>query len=355
MAKSKTLTALDFLTKPEKHPAAAVCAVYGDEAFLKRQVLVALRRQVLDGADGEFSLTVLEGKTAEWRDVRDGLSTASLFGSGRPLVVVEDADPFVTRYRSELEDYVAHSAAGVLLLEVKTWPGNTRLAKAVAAGGLAIECKSPTEARAKRWLVDLAKRAHGKRLDPAAADALWDLLPPELGILEQEVDKLALLAGDASAIDLELVRKHVGGWRTRTAWEMIDAVADGNARAAFEQLTRLLAAGEQPVGILAQMAGTLRRFATATQLIEQAERSGRRIPLRAALEQAGVLSFKLRDAERQLKQIGRQRARQLHRWLLESDLAMKGYNSSPSRARIELERLIATLSTDASERKAART
>jgi DNA polymerase-3 subunit delta len=66
---------------------------------------------------------------------------------------------------------------------------------------------------------------------------------------------------------------------------------------------------------------------------------------REALSQAGVPPFKLGDAERQLRQLGRQRARQLTEWLLATDLAMKSYNSSDDRARMEIERLIVRLST----------
>ena len=56
---------------------------------------------------------------------------------------------------------------------------------------------------------------------------------------------------------------------------------------------------------------------------------------------------KLNDAERQLKQIGRPRARQLYRWLLAADLATKDYNSSIDRARRVLETLILRLSQQA--------
>ena len=58
----------------------------------------------------------------------------------------------------------------------------------------------------------------------------------------------------------------VGGWRAKTAWEMIDAALAGNARAALAQLDRLLLAGEHPIGILAQIGSTLRRFAAAVRL-----------------------------------------------------------------------------------------
>jgi DNA polymerase III subunit delta len=342
--KSAVLSALDFLSEPVQYPAAAVCAVFGDETFLKREVLKALRRQVLSGDEDEFSLTTVTGKEAQLREVLDSLATVTLFGDGRRLVVVEEADPFVTQYRAELEDYVERPAkGGVLVLEVKTWPGNTRLAKAVAATGLAIECKAPNERELKTWLTQRAKSEHQMRLEAAAADLLLELVPPELGILVQEVAKLALTAGDDRVIDVKLVRENVGGWRARTTWDMIDAAADGRAAEAMAQLDRLIAAGEKPHGLLPQIASSLRRFATATALIEAADVRRQKLPLRNALSQAGVLPFKLNDAERQLRQIGRARAAKLTRWLLAADLAVKSHNSADDAARIELERLIVRL------------
>jgi DNA polymerase-3 subunit delta len=129
---------------------------------------------------------------------------------------------------------------------------------------------------------------------------------------------------------------------------MVDAAADGRAADALGQLDRLIAAGEKPHGLLPQMASSWRRFATAMELIESADAHRQRLPLRNALSQAGVLPFKLNDSERQLRQIGRHRARHLTRWLLAADLAVKGHNSSDDRARIELERLIVRLSSQGS-------
>jgi len=343
-SKSAATSAIDFLAQPGKHPAAAVCAVFGDEAFLKREVLAAIRSEVLGQDQGEFSLTTFVGRDATLRDVRDALATASLFGSGRRLVIVEDADPFITDHRPELEDYVAKPQPGaVLVLEVKTWPATTRLAKAVAETGLSVECKSLKEPETKRWLLDRATTRHGVRLESAAAEALLELVPLELGILAQELEKLSLLAGDKGRIDAQLVTENVGGWRTRTTWEMIDAAADGRTRDAFEQLHRLIAAGEKPHAIFPPLSHSLRQLAAAARLVDDAQRAGRRLPLHAALKQAGVFPFKLANAERQLRQIGRERALCLVDWLLAADLAMKGYNSADARARMELERLLLRL------------
>jgi DNA polymerase III subunit delta len=341
--KSAAVDALTYLTEPEKHVPEAVCAVYGDEAFLKGEVLTALRRQLLGGSDGEFGLSVFAGREVQLRDVRDALSSASLFGDGQRVVIIEDADTFVSDHRPELEDYVAGPAKGVLILDVKSWPSNTRLAKAVAESGLTIACEAPKDRQAKSWLTQRAKTSYDVRLEAAAADALLELVPPELGILVQEIAKLALVVGPDRVINVKLVQENVGGWRTRATWDMIDAAADGRAADGLLQLDRLMTSGEKPFGLLPQMASSLRRFPTAVQLIEAAEKNRQRLPPREALAQAGVIPFKLGDAERQLRQIGRQRAKQLTHWLLAADLAMKSHNSSDERARMEIERLIIRL------------
>lgn len=360
MAKSShATTALQYLSTPANFAPGAVCAVFGDEAYLKQEALTALRQQVLGRAGDEFALTTLRGDGAQWKDVVDALATVALFGSGARMVVVQDADDFVSEQRAKLETWVEHPATGsMLVLEVSTWPGNTRLAKAVAAKGLAIDCRVPEKgaertafiSQAKKWLLMRARDAHGATLELAAADLLFDLLPLSLGVFDQEVAKLALYV-PGGKIDAKLVREHVGDWRTRTTWDMIDAMAEGRAAEALRQLHLLILAGDDPVGLFAQVSYTLRNFAAANLLIAQAEARGQRLPISAALKEAGV-KWQWEKMEKQLKLIGRDRASRLYDWLLETDLALKGYNSSGPRARLELERLVVRLSSAAAAPRA---
>ncbi len=196
------------------------------------------------------------------------------------------------------------------MLDVASWPSNTRLAKALAAdgpdkGGLVVECKFPSPARLIKWMIAWTKQQYDAKLESDAAEALAEVIEPELGLFDGELARLALLTGDDRTIRAELVRESVGGWRTRTTWEMLDLAASGNARQALLELDHLLAAGEVPISILAQIGSTLRRFAAAARLIQQGEAAGRRTSLRQALEEAGFKSFTIAKAESQLKQIGR--------------------------------------------------
>jgi DNA polymerase III subunit delta len=338
------VNALDWLSKPLPKKFPGVCVAFGDEPFLKREVLARLRHGILGEGDGDYSWDEFDEKETKvaLRDVLDELSTVSLFGGGLRVVAVSNADEFVTRFRPQLEDYVAKPrSTGILILEVKTWPANTRLYKAVAADGLQIECKAPSVDRAATWLMAWAVERHSTKLERPAAELMVDIVGPELGLLNQELAKLS--TASEGAIDIALVRDLVGGWRAKTAWEMIDAALGGQASEALVQLDRLLAGGEHPLAVLGPLGWTLRQMAAAVGIIEQAETHGRKPQLRTALEQAGVKTFVIAKVEKQLMRLGRQRGAQLLRWLLEADLAMKGASSSPHRARLVLEELICRL------------
>jgi len=342
----KAIPGLEFLNAPANYPVMPVCAVFGEEAFLKRQVVLALQAAVLAGEDAEFSQAEFNGDGTEWRQVIDELSTVALFGGGQRFVVIHDADDFVSKNRPRLEDYVAEPRrTGILVLVVKTWPSNTKLYKAIDKSGLQIDCKAPEEALIKKWLGNAAKQRLQVTLPLDAADALLDILGPEMGLLDAELNKLALLAEPGPkgpTITAELVTKHVGGWRVQQAWGMIDAAAEGRAKEALDLLDKLLNAGMEPIGLLAQMAAILRRFTVATRIVQRGEADGRRVPVASALASAGVKTWPaaMQKAESQIKQLGRDRAGAILHWLYEADLAVKGSHSSPHRSRQILERLI---------------
>jgi DNA polymerase-3 subunit delta len=362
---SQTVHAFDFLAAPTKPKLAGTVAAFGDEPFLKRLVLKEVRRQVVgDDADVPVDAYDCSERLPDWRDVADELATVSLFGGGGPrLVVLERADGFVSANRQKLEDYVAKpKASGVLLLDVDEWPANTRLYKALDQAGLQIDCRPPQkkgkskdidEAAIARWIAGWAKSQHGLTLPAAAAQHLLDLTGPVFGLLDQNLAKLALLVPPGGKATAEEVQEIVGGWRGKSIWELVDAAAAGESGEALRQLDRLLHAGEHPLALVGSLGWSLRRYAAATRIFQQAERAGKKIPLREALTQAGFRDWpigSLAAAEKRLQQLGRQRAGQLYRWLLELDLALKGSHSQEDRARWALEELVLRMAKRSADR-----
>ena len=104
-----SLLFLDCINKATAQP---IYVLHGDEHFLKRQVQLALRRLILGPEDDGLAVSSFPGDKATWSAVHDELETLP-FLSPRRLVVVDNADPFVTRHRSALEKYAAEPRAGV--------------------------------------------------------------------------------------------------------------------------------------------------------------------------------------------------------------------------------------------------
>src|SRR5262245_31443794 len=107
------MDSLAFLDRTDKAVVQPVYVLHGDEPFLKRQVKAALRRLVV-GDDSGFSVSSHDGASTTYGAVLADVQTIGMLAPRR-LVLVEDADTFVTRERARLEKYVANpSSAGVL-------------------------------------------------------------------------------------------------------------------------------------------------------------------------------------------------------------------------------------------------
>src|SRR5690242_581522 len=96
------MDSLTFLHGAAKAKARPIYVLHGDEHFLKRRVLAALRSLVLGPDDDGFGFTSRDGEKAIWAEIHDELETLP-FLSSRRLVVLDRAEPFVTRERQRLE------------------------------------------------------------------------------------------------------------------------------------------------------------------------------------------------------------------------------------------------------------
>jgi DNA polymerase-3 subunit delta len=329
------MDSLAFLAQLAKQTPRQVYVLHGGEDFLKRQVMLALRKLIL-GAEGvDFGLSNHEGDKVSFAAVRNELETLPFVGERR-LVVVDGADPFVSKYRAQLEKYVPQPApTGVLVLVVKSWPATTRLYKLVAPEA-AIACESLSAGRLPGWCSTWAASHHAKQLSAEAAGLLVDLVGTDMGQLDQEIAKLATYAGSAARIESADVDKLVGSSRAEITWKIFDALAQGKAGEALTILDRLLDQGEEPIRILGAFSMQLRRLAQAARLAQTGQ------PLDTALHEAGfTYPNQRKGAEQQLRYLGRRRLDRLYDWLLEIDLGLKGSSQLPPRT--QLERLVVRL------------
>ncbi|MEM1069595.1 MAG: DNA polymerase III subunit delta [Planctomycetota bacterium] len=325
-----------------------VVALFGADSTLRSWIIQSLA--------GDGDLTALDGDTTTWADVRDDLATASLFDlGGKRTIVIRSADPFLKDHRPELEKYIANPGTACrFVLELDSLASNTKVYKAINKDHLLIGCSASVDSKAgvtaatrRKFLTGFVAQRHETSLAAAAADALIEMLGEDIGMLDTEIAKLALYLEPGEKIDEPLVREVVAGWKGKTVWQITDAIAEGDASEALRQLDKLMSGGQRPIALLPQIAWSLRRLGMATSVVEHREQQGRGRPnLSEALTAAGVRG-NTKQAEKQLRALGRVRGKQLLPWLLDADLRLKGSHSQDPRDRFLLEKLVVKLAKEA--------
>lgn len=329
------MDALPFLAaaNPKRQP---VYALNGDDDFLKRLAREKIVATALGDADPAFAVSVLPGDKLDFSTVRNELDTLPFLAPCRVLVV-ENADVFVTNNRPALEQYATKpSSVGVLVLELKTFPETTKLAKSLPDAAK-IACKAPPPYKLPAWCVEWAKTRHGKKLGTDAAELLVELVGPSMGLLDQELSKLANAAGAKANITAEDVTKLVGRSKAADVFRIMDAVGEGKPGEALSVLESLFAEGEDPMAVLGPLTAQLRKLAAVGRLTADG------LPLGEAMNAAKVPAWpKAREScERQLRHLGRRRLDKLTEWLTEINLGLKGGNPLPER--VQVERLVVML------------
>ncbi len=257
-----------------------IVIVLGPDREMARRSVEALVRE--HDPEGQ-NTAVLDGRTASVADVTTRAGAAGFFGQPRVLVVQDllgrwsrgDADgggdevPKTAMKGFDVTTlFAAIPAENVLILtdpNLSTVPAAVK--KALPPGTRVIEGDPPRGPALLSWLAEIAAAA-GASLDQATARHLADHLfpkawtskpanprydrPPDLELARNEVEKLA-----AGANFGRIERRHIDALSPRGEQDRLfpftDAVAQGRLPAALLELDRLLAEGDEPFRLTAQL------------------------------------------------------------------------------------------------------
>jgi DNA polymerase III delta subunit len=212
-----------------------VYALVGADSFLQLEKLSEIRSKL----PPDVQAIDIDGERAELADVLDELRSFAMFGSGK-LVVVRNADEFITRFREQLEDYVSKPCdSGVLVLRCNSLPKNQRIYKQIAKVGQIDECDPPPQARLPQWIIARGKNHHNLTIDSGAATLLADLIGNDLGKLDNELAKLALQARGAR-VTPDSILGTVSFQREQEMWELTNELAMGRAAEALRRWRQLV-------------------------------------------------------------------------------------------------------------------
>jgi DNA polymerase-3 subunit delta len=224
-----------------------------------------------EGGDG--ALEVFEPSEGRGAPDHEALLVAipamSLMGTRRYLL----ADS-VEKWRDKQQAAVAEAIGAALppdltLVLIARAKAPTKLLKAVkAAKGEVHNFEAPKARDMPRVLVGDAQRL-GFKLDPAAARLLVERMGPESLRLRNELERLALWAGDSGQVTAADIEEMIADTSEAAVWTLSDAVVEGDARTALRVGEQLIEQGENITGLVYGLASRLRAACAAAAMLEE--------------------------------------------------------------------------------------
>ncbi|HEY5332110.1 MAG TPA: DNA polymerase III subunit delta [Solirubrobacterales bacterium] len=193
----------------------------------------------------------------------------SLIGTRRYLL----ADG-VEKWRDKQLTAVADAVAGELppdltLVLIARAKAPAKLLKAVkSAKGEVHAFEAPKARDMPGVLVGDAQRL-GFRLDPAAARLLVERMGAEPLRLRNELERLALWAGEGGQVTAADLEEMVADTSEAAVWTLSDAVVEGDARTALRVGEQLIEQGENVTGLIYGLSSRLRSACAAAAMLEE--------------------------------------------------------------------------------------
>jgi DNA polymerase-3 subunit delta len=196
-----------------------------------------------------------------------GAFAAMSLTPGRRFVLADGVERWTTTDAERVGAALAHPPPATTLVLIARGKPPPKLKRAVEdCGGEVLVYKAPRDRDVPAWLVREAK-ARGLVLEPAAARILAERMGTGLVRLSNELDRLALWAGDGGRVDAADLEA-VSDTSTAAIWALSDALVDRSAPDVLSLGERLIAQRESVTHVTYTVAARLRQAVRAVAELE---------------------------------------------------------------------------------------
>ncbi|MFQ5841937.1 MAG: DNA polymerase III subunit delta [Thermodesulfobacteriota bacterium] len=274
-----------------------VLYLFGDEPYLIEMGIEGLRKKIIPDHLQEFNRDSYSAGEIPASRIVDAARTVPMLNPWR-FILVKEADRFSPGDVDQFLPYIERPSPSTCLV---LW-GNTggpwkQFFPKIRGVGAVIHIKSLFAGQLIGWIKREAQ-AYGKGMTREAAEYLKDMVGNRLRDLHNEIEKAVAYVGESPIIELGDVEELVSEVKTRTIFELTDAIGTRNSLEALRILRRMLQAGEAHLKILNMIARQFRLIWKARYLVSKGigkEELGRRLKvhhfyLESILEQTAYFS-----------------------------------------------------------------
>ncbi|MSU76190.1 DNA polymerase III subunit delta [Patescibacteria group bacterium] len=301
--------------------------IHGTEPYrIREQLRSVIERAQKSGTD-ESGIVRVDGSTAKLGNVRESLSSGSLFSTGKKLVIISD---WLANHNAadneELAELLKDTSKETIVAVVESIAPDkrqkaTKLIEKSAERSWSFEPLD--EAAARRWVVAEADRRKTK-LSPALANQLVRAAGTDLWTLSTEIDKLAAAASGKKEITLPMIEQLVMNAEEGNVWQLVDGLSKGDTKSAIKNLNQLIDDGEAPLKIFGMIVRQYRILLGVKSMEASSDA--------AIAKQLGIHPFAAKQARRFTGRFSEEDLLRAYDELAELDIQMKTGRRDPETA-----------------------
>lgn len=258
---------IDIWKKIENARFSPIYLVYGNESFIINETRQRIISHAITEEEMDFNFSTYDLEETPVEVAIEDAETFPFMGERR--VVILQNPIFLTSEKSKgkvehnvkrLEDYIQSPAPYTILVitaHYEKLDERKKITKALKKAGEVVEAKKLSEQELKSWIRERAT-THGVQIDEEAVELLINLAGTNLMMLTQELDKLSLYASDTNLVDAAVVEKLTVRSLEQNIFALVDKVVQRRTDEALRIYYDLLKQNEEPLKILAILAGQFR-------------------------------------------------------------------------------------------------
>ncbi|WP_042354995.1 DNA polymerase III subunit delta [Bacillus rubiinfantis] len=253
--------------KIQQQEIAPIYLIYGTEAFLINETKNILLKELLTEEETDFNFAVYDLEETPIEMAIEDAETFPFFGERKLLflhnpafLTAEKSKDKVEHNLSRFEAYIQQPAPYTVMVIAAPYEKldeRKKITKELKRRAEIIEAKKLNERELTNW-IKAQVRSRGFAIDEHACERLLALVGTNMFMIVSELDKICLYAAGQGNITVHLVEELVAKSLEQNIFTLIEKVVQRRLEDALRIYYDLLKQNEEPIKILALLAGQFR-------------------------------------------------------------------------------------------------
>jgi DNA polymerase III subunit delta len=258
---------IDLWNQIKKRQLAGVYLLYGTETFLIHETIQLFITNVLSEEEKDFNFSTYDLEETPVEAAIEDAETFPFMGERRLIVLQnpvfltsEKTKEKVEHNITKLEEYLSNPAPYsivVIAAPYEKLDERKKITKELKRKAEVVEAKKLSEIELKNWIKSRVA-THGVQIDEKAIEKMIAIAGSNLFVLTNEIDKMSLYVEATKKIDTQVVELLVSKTLEQNIFELVEKVVHRKIEEALRIYYDLLKQNEEPIKILALLAGQFR-------------------------------------------------------------------------------------------------